>query len=181
LNTTEILQSPSSSPKDERREVLSPIAVRRMLLKPELPINPGPVDRAIETSMEAIVSCAPEASTSRASRESASAAAPKTKLKGFSFGGSSKGKKGGAFQEWKRSKPEKLGDSAASAGETSVSTAPALETEAKELKALSPLLVGPRLPLSLEDTAQARQIEEAKTVRRTFGTPAPKPILMAYA
>jgi hypothetical protein len=56
-----------------------------------------------------------------------------------------------------------------------------LETEAKELKALSPLLVGPRLPLSLEDTAQARQIEEAKTVRRTFGTPAPKPILMAYA
>jgi hypothetical protein len=180
LNTTEILQSPSSSPKDERREVLSPIAVRRMLLKPELPINPGPVDRAIETSMEAIVSCAPEASTSRASRESASAAAPKTKLKGFSFGGSSKGKKGGAFQEWKRSKPEKLGDSAASAGETSVSTAPALETEAKELKA-GPLPVGPSLPLSLEDMAQARQIEEAKTVRRTFGTPAPKPILMAYA
>ena len=43
---------------------------------------------------------------------SASAAAPKTKLKGFSFGGSSKGKKGDAFQEWKRAKPEKPADSA---------------------------------------------------------------------
>ena len=44
---------------------------------------------------------------------SASAAAPKTKLKGFSFGGSSKGKKGDAFQEWKRGKPEKPSEPAA--------------------------------------------------------------------
>jgi hypothetical protein len=39
---------------------------------------------------------------------------------------------------------------------------------------------GPSLPLSLMDTVQARHVEEAKTARRTFGTPAPGPILMPF-
>merc|ERR1719324_2148192 len=102
-----------------------------MLLKPELPINPREsVDRAIETTMDSLVSRANEATTANASRESASAAAPKTKLKGFSFGGSSKGKKGDAFQEWKRSKPEKLADSSASSEDAFVSKSQASASEA---------------------------------------------------
>jgi hypothetical protein len=168
--------------------------VRRMLLKPELPINPGPVEKAIETSMDAIVSLAPEATTAKASRESTSAgaAAPKTKLKGFSFGGSSKGKKGDAFQEWKRSKPEKLGDSSASAGEASASKALALDAAATGTTGAQHVPVvaaayptaelsgaGPSLPLA--PTATTRPIEEAKTSRRTFGTPAPGPIMMPFA
>jgi hypothetical protein len=186
LNTTEYLQSPTSSPKEERREVLSPIAVRRMMLKPELPINPGPVERAIETTKEAIVSREPNATTASASRESASSvgSGPKTKLKGFSFGGSSKGKKGDAFQEWKRSKPEKLSESLASAGETSVSKASVMEGVAKATTGTEhadPSAAGPSLPLALVDTVQARHIEEPKAARRTFGTPAPGPIMMQFA
>merc|ERR1719487_1779065 len=159
-----------------------------MLLKPELPINGNPVDRAIETTKEAIVSREPKATTASASRESVSSlgSGPKTKLKGFSFGGSSKGKKGDAFQEWKRSKPEKLGDSAASAGETCVSKPPVLEGAAKGYpmtgtEHADPTAAGPSLPLALVDTAQAQRIEEPKIARRTFGTPAPGPILMPFA
>lgn len=187
LNSTELLQSPSSSPKEERREVLSPIAgqtprsVRRMLLKPELPINPRePVDRAIETTMDALVGLAPEATTAKAARESASAAAPKTKLKGFSFGGSSKGKKGDAFQEWKRSKPEKLADSSASSADGLVPASELKPKAAVTTELADSVAAGPSLPLSLMDAGQARQSEEAKTARRTFGTPAPGPIMMPF-
>jgi hypothetical protein len=154
-----------------------------MFLKPELPINA--VDRAIEIAMDTFVGRAPAAATATATSESASAAAPKTKLKGFSFGGSSKGKKGDAFQEWKRAKPEKPADSATSLEDVVVpkSLAPASDAKPKRMLGTDHAdadAVAPSLPLSLMDTVHSH-VEEARTARRTFGTPAPGPILMPFA
>ena len=187
--TPEYLQSPHSSPREEHREALSPISglnVRRMFLEPELPINT--VDLAVETAMDTFVGRAPAAVTATAASESASAAAPKTKLKGFSFGGSSKGKKGGAFQEWKRGKPEKPSEPAALVlrrEEDAVvpkSLAPAADAKTKAMLGTDHAdwdAVAPSLPLSLMDTVHSHA-EKAKTARRSFGTPAPGPILMPF-